>query len=41
MTTDDVYFERVLTFGTVFGRVAVDAPEYIIRVPENLKHVAF
>jgi len=30
----------VLTFGTGFWpEYAVDAPEYIIRVPENLKHV--
>jgi glucose 1-dehydrogenase len=40
MTTDDVYFERGINLRHGFlAEYAVDAPEYIIRVPENLKHV--
>jgi threonine dehydrogenase-like Zn-dependent dehydrogenase len=40
MTTDDVYFERGINLRHGFlAEYAVDEPEYIIRVPENLKHV--
>src|SRR2546426_6859677 len=40
MTTDDTYFERGINLRHGFlAEYAVDAPEYIIRVPENLKHV--
>jgi len=40
MTTDDVYLERGINLRHGFlAEYAVDAAEYIIRVPENLKHV--
>jgi len=40
MTTDDVYFERGINLRHGFlAEYVVDEPEYIIRVPENLKHV--
>jgi glucose 1-dehydrogenase len=40
MTTDDVYYERGINLRHGFlAEYAVDSPEYIIRVPENLKHV--
>src|SRR6266513_2995917 len=40
MTTDDVYFERGINLRHGFlAEYAVDEPEYIVRVPENLKHV--
>src|SRR4030095_15402050 len=40
MTTDDVYYERGINLRHGFlAEYAVDEPEYIIRVPENLKHV--
>ena len=40
MTTDDVYFERGINLRHGFlAEYVVDEPDYIIRVPENLKHV--
>src|SRR5262244_3021190 len=40
MTTDDVYFERGINLRHGFlAEYVVDEPEYIIRVPENLRHV--
>jgi glucose 1-dehydrogenase len=40
MTTDDVYYERGINLRHGFlAEYAVDSPEYIIRVPKNLKHV--
>src|SRR5215475_10097536 len=40
MTTDDVYFERGINLRHGFlAEYVVDDPEYIIRVPDNLKHV--
>ncbi|HEY6904976.1 MAG TPA: glucose 1-dehydrogenase [Candidatus Acidoferrales bacterium] len=41
MTTDDSYFERGINLRHGFlTEYVVDSPEYIIRVPENLKEVA-
>jgi threonine dehydrogenase-like Zn-dependent dehydrogenase len=40
MTTDNVYYERGISLRHGFlTEYIVDEPEYIIRVPENLKHV--
>jgi glucose 1-dehydrogenase len=40
MTTDDVYYERGISLRHGFlTEYVVDEPEYIIQVPENLKHV--
>ena len=40
MTTDDTYFERGINLRHGFlTEYYVDDPEYIIRVPEGLKHV--
>src|SRR5260370_17375258 len=40
MTTDDTYFERGINLRHGFlTEYVVDEPEYIIRVPENLKEV--
>ena len=40
MTTDDNYFERGINLRHGFlAEYYVDEPEYIIRVPDNLKHV--
>jgi glucose 1-dehydrogenase len=40
MTTDDVYFERGINLRHGFlAEYAADAPEYIVRVPENLMDV--
>ena len=40
MTTDDSYFERGINLRHGFlTEYVVDSPEYIIRVPENLKEV--
>lgn len=40
MTTDDIYFERGINLRHGFlVEYVVDDPEYIIRVPENLKQV--
>jgi len=40
MTTDDTYFERGINLRHGFlTEYVVDDPEYIIRVPENLKEV--
>ena len=40
MTTDDTYFERGINLRHGFlTEYVVDEPEYIVRVPENLKDV--
>jgi glucose 1-dehydrogenase len=40
MTTDDTYFERGINLRHGFlAEYYVDEPEYIVRVPEGLKHV--
>jgi threonine dehydrogenase-like Zn-dependent dehydrogenase len=40
MTTDDTYFERGINLRHGFlAEFVVDDPEYIIRVPEEMKHV--
>jgi threonine dehydrogenase-like Zn-dependent dehydrogenase len=40
MTTDDTYFERGINLRHGFlAEYVVDDPEYIIRVPEEMKHV--
>ena len=40
MTTDDTYFERGINLRHGFlAEYYVDEPEYIVRVPEKLKHV--
>jgi len=40
MTTDDTYFERGINLRHGYlTEYVVDDPEYIIRVPENMKHV--
>src|SRR5256886_15933362 len=40
MTTDDTYFERGINLRHGFlTEYVVDEPEYIIRVPENLREV--
>ena len=40
MTTDDVYFERGINLRHGFlTEFVVDDPEYVVRVPDNLKHV--
>jgi threonine dehydrogenase-like Zn-dependent dehydrogenase len=40
MTTDDIYFERGINLRHGFlAEYVVDDPEYIIRVPEEMKHV--
>src|SRR5207253_6126092 len=40
MTTDDTYFERGIKLRHCFlTEYVVDEPEYIIRVPENLREV--